>query len=336
MKILFATPGHLKTVPMDRFCVDALLALGHDVLRFDNRPSLSDKLSEKAGRFLGNPRAEEYAATNGKLRRFIEAEQPDLFLALFGFDISAETLRYLRAAGIPSACWWINDPFQFERSLKKAVHYDFVFSNSAGSVQAYRNAGVTNAFFLPTACDPAVHRPVAPKPEYASDVCFAGDWSPIREEFLGHLAKEFDVKIFGPWKKKLSSGSPLIKSHLQDGFFKPDEMACMFCSAKVVFNIHTWYGKFDHGVNPRLFEAAGCGAFQVVDWKQEIPRLFDCRKEVACYQTLEDLFDITRKALKGDAARNDAAAAAHATAYREHTYRHRMEKLLTLVEEARK
>ena len=330
MKILFASPGHLKTVPMGKFCADALSALGHEVFVFDYRATWPDKIRDRMARIGSRSGAEEKHATNARLRKAIDQFEPDLFLTLFGFDVSVESLAYLRRKEIPSVCWWINDPFQFQRSLKKAVAYDYLFSNSAGCVDQYRAAGVAGAYFLPTACDPSAHRPVPPRQEYACDVCFAGDWSPLREQIMTRMIEHFDVKIFGPWKKKLPPQSPL-HAHLIDGFFSPDEMACMFSSAKVVLNIHTWCGNYDHGVNPRLFEAAGCGAFQVVDWKREIPELFDCDKEVKCYRTPEELIALVRQALADDAARLSAAQAAHARAYREHTYRHRMESLLQIV-----
>jgi len=331
MKILFATPGHLKTVPMGKFCVDALHAMGHELLVFDYRATTIDKLRDKVAGLSSAPK-EEKSTTNKRLRKAIDRYQPDLFLALFGFDISIESLDYLRSKNIPNACWWINDPFQLPRSLKKAAHYDYLFSNSAGCLDEYLKSGTKHAFFLPTACDPSIHRPVPPRREYECEVCFAGDWSPLRERIIEKLVDHFDVKIFGPWGKKIAADSRLHK-YLKDGFFTPDEMASMFCSAKVVLNIHTWYGNFDHGVNPRLFEAAGCGAFQVVDWKQEIPLLFDCEAEVGCYRNEGELLTVIHRAIADDALRRRVAHAAQLRAHREHTYRNRMESLLDFIAE---
>lgn len=331
MKILFATPGHLKTVPMGKFCADALKELGHEILVFDYRATVADKLIGGVAGSLSSGH-EEKRGTNMRLRRAIDRFEPDLFLTLFGFDISIDSLDYLREQGVPSACWWINDPFQLPRSLKKAAHYDYMFSNSAGCLDQYLEAGARHAFFLPTACDPGTHRPVAARPEYECEVCFAGDWSPLRERIVEKLVDHFDVRIFGPWGKKIAPESRLHQ-RLKDGFFTPDQMASMFCSAKVVLNIHTWYGNFDHGLNPRLFEAAGCGAFQAVDWKQEIPSLFDCETEVRCYRDEDELLGIIQQAISDDVFRKNVAHAAHLRAHRDHTYRNRMESLLKHIAE---
>lgn len=333
MKILFALPGHLKTAPMGQFCVEALTELGHTVIPFDFSTSLRDKLLDRLTAFTKPDKREAKPRTGERLRNLIDGTQPDLFIALFGFDISEQALAYLKQKQIPCACWWINDPFQFERSLRQAPHYDFMFSNSAGSVEQYQAAGIKHAYFLPTACHPELHRPVPAKAKYQCDVCFAGDWSPLREKVLSGLAGQFDVKIFGPWGKKLAADSKLHRN-LTDGFFTPDEMAQMFGSAKVVLNIHTWYGTHDHGVNPRLFEAAGGGAFQVVDWKQEIPTLFDCDTEMKCYRTLDEIAPLITQALASAETRQAMAKAAHHRAYGEHTYRHRMQQLLETVAKA--
>ncbi|HKQ30063.1 MAG TPA: glycosyltransferase [Burkholderiales bacterium] len=328
MKVLLAIPGHLKTVPMGRFTAEALQELGHDVVLFDYHAGALDKIVDRVKRS-----DEEKASVNRRLRRVLESVCPDLFVTLFGFDISVESLAHMRRLGIPTACWWINDPFQYERSVKKAPHYDFVFSNSEVSAAQYRTLGVANAYFLPTACVPAVHRSVPLQERYRCDVCFAGDWSPLREQLMERLVGRFDLKIFGPWGSKMKPDSQL-RAHLVDGFFSPADMAAMFSSARVVVNIHTWFGKFDHGLNPRLFEAAGCASFQVVDWKQEIPKLFDCPSEMACYRSLDEVPELIAGALSAPDATRATAAATQRRAYRDHTYKNRMQTLIDLVGKA--
>ncbi len=326
MKILLAIPGHLETVPMGRFSAAALRELGHEVVVFDYAPGTLDKLR---GRLL-EPSGEARASVNRRLRREIEGARPDLFVTLFGFDVSPESLEFMRSRKLASVCWWINDPFQFTRCLEKARCYDFVFSNSSVSPLAYRRAGVRNAHFLPTACAPAVHRTVPPSEAYRCEVCFAGDWSPLRERVMEGLAARFEVRVFGPWSKKLKPGSAL-RAKLVNGFFSPEEMAAMFASAQVVLNVHTWFGEFDHGINPRLFEAAGCGSFQLVDWKQEIPQLFDVPAEMACYRDLGEIPEHVAAALADPALSRETGAAAQRRAYRDHTYRARMATLLETV-----
>lgn len=323
MKILLSAPLHLKTVPMGRYCAEVLRQMGHEVRVVNSLGGwadiAADKLFSKRKRFAN-------AYTRGEIERFA----PELFLAVFGFDVDRQTLDFLRAKKIVCACWWLNDPFQLQRSLGNAAHYDFYFTNAIGSVEDYRAAGVKNAFFLPTACMPQVHARVPAADKYRCDVCFAGDWSPLREQLMLSLYKDCDLKIFGPWRKKLPKDSPLHK-HLTNGFFTPAEQTRMFASAKIIINLHTWYGKWDHGTNPRLYEAASSGAFQLVDIKREIPELFDIETQIATYRTVDEVPALVKKYLADGALRQKMAVEAQKRAHAQHTYRHRMEELLARV-----
>ena len=327
MNILLVIPGKLRTVPMGVFSARALEELGHRVAVFDDSLQPLDKLARGLARGLGL-RLEERPFVNRRLRALLREFRPDLFLSVFGFGVSPRTLAAVRAAGVPSACWWINDPFQFERSLQRAPHYDWVFSNSAVCAQWYRERGVAASAFLPTACEPSVHRPVPPVAADACELCFAGDWSPLREQVVTALARRFEVRVFGPWGRKLAPDSPL-RPLLRDGFFTPDDMAAMFSSAQVVLNLHSWCGRFDHGVNPRLFEAAACGAFQVVDDKREIASLFTPGAELAAVPGPDDFAQAVIDALADPAGRARAGRAALRRALAEHTYRHRMASLIS-------
>jgi spore maturation protein CgeB len=330
MRILLAIPGHLKTVPMGRFSAEALRELGHEVTLFDFHPRPLEKFHNGLAKKIALFGNEEKHLLNRRFRRAFAEAKPDLFIALYGFHLSAESLAHVRARGVPSACWWLNDPFQFDRSRRQAARYDFIFSNCATSAEKYLAAGIKNAFHLPTACAPEVHRKMPAEEKFRCDVCFAGDHSPLRAEVMTKLAAEFDVKIFGPWAKHLPPDSPLRKN-LVDGFFMPEEMARMFAGAKIVLNLHTWHGKFPHGTNPRLFEAAGCSAFQLVDFKTDIPALFDVKNEVRCFEMIDELPAAVCAALADDSAREQMAAAAQSRAYHEHTYVHRMTRLLNVV-----
>jgi spore maturation protein CgeB len=80
-------------------------------------------------------------------------------------------------------------------------------------------------------------------------------------------------------------------------------------------------------VNPRTFELAACGAFQLVDHRALLPDLFT-GDEVASFKTFDHLPDLIRRWLRDSDARAAAAAAARRRVLDEHTYVHRMKELL--------
>jgi spore maturation protein CgeB len=336
MKVLLAAPGHLPTAPMGRYCMAALRRLGHDALLFDLRPRWLDRV---VGLRRGLDRGGWIQSANRRLCRVAARERPELFLALFGFDVAESTLSSLRKMGIATACWWLNDPFQLGRSLRQAGWYDGYFTNARGCLEEYRAAGFPHVRFLPLAVDRTVHCPQTLSPEersrYESDICFAGDWGPPREEWIARLMQTHRVRVWGPWGKKLARDSR-IRTVLTDGCFTPEEMVKAFAGAKLVLNLHGWIGKWPYGVNPRLFEAAGVGACQLVDRKEEIPSLFQVPEEVVCFDSFEECARLMGALLADSDARQAIGRRARARAHREHTYEHRLTELLeTTIRRAR-
>ena len=325
MDILLAVPGNLRTVPMSRFVPEAFRALGHRVSVADYSPGLAEKLGARLFRRSG---AEAVAS---RLLAAVEAARPQLFVTLYGVNVAPRVLEALRARGIATANWWLNDPFQFERATRILPAYDFAFTNARDSVAAYAARGIRNVHFLPTACEPSVHRPL-PAGATVCDVTFAGDWSEMRERVIGSLAAQgIDIRIYGPWRRKLARTSPL-KARLEHGFFTPERMAEIFAAGRATLNIHTWRGRFDFGLNPRVFEAAACGVPQLVDWKRELDDLFDARERAAMlvYRTDEELVALSRSVpARAAELREQALAASHSIRER-HSYVARARELLTI------
>ena len=327
MRILVAVPGHLRTVPMSRYVPDAATALGHEVSVVDYSLTLAEKLGF---RFLRNRPAQE--AVEPRLLRAIEATRPELFLTLYGADISHRVLAELRRRAVPTANWWLNDPFEFDRSLKILPFYDFSFTNARHSLEAYRALGLNNVRFLPMACEPSVHRPLQGG-ALICDLSFAGDWSAMREQLVGAVLRAgLDLRVFGPWKRKLAEDSP-VRARLEHGFFSPQRMAEIFAACKATLNIHTWRGRFDHGLNPRVFEAAACGVPQLVDHKKELDEMFDPaqRAGMLIYRDEGELLRLARKATDEAVELRSRALEASASFRRDHSYRARLAELLRVV-----
>jgi len=325
MKILVAVPGRLQTVRMNRFVPDALAALGHEVSVVDYSPTFIEKLRRK----LGAREAAEVVAP--RLLAAIEARAPDLFLTLYGVNVGDRVLAHLRQRRVTTANWWLNDPFQWERATRILGRYDHAFTNARYSVDAYAAAGMRHVHFLPSACDPSVHRPLERAAQ--CDLSFAGDWSANREQIVDALvAAGVDVRVYGPWRRKLKPGSAL-RTRLEHGFFTPERMVEIFAGSRATLNIHTWRGRFDYGLNPRVFEAGACGTPQLVDWKRELDELFGPgeRAGLLIYRTDDELLELARTLPARAGELKAAALAAAPTFQRHHSYRARMVALLRVV-----
>jgi spore maturation protein CgeB len=86
-----------------------------------------------------------------------------------------------------------------------------------------------------------------------------------------------------------------------------------------------------NGVNTRAFELAATGACQLADFKDDLTTLFKPGEEVVVYRDLPEL----RRLLDHHVARPDEARAIGANARRralaDHTLRHRVEEMLTVI-----
>lgn len=317
-------PGHLKTVPMSDYTYRTLTSMGHEVsLHNFGRDNAMEALLKRVSPcgFASHK--------NEEMMRLIRAFRPDVFLTIFGFGHERAVIERIGSLRIPTICWWLNDPFQLERSLINASAYDFYFTNAKRSVDAYREAGLKHVYHLPVGCYPKTHMRL-PDLVCKYDVCFAGDWNPIRERVLLEIAKDARLAIYGPWKKKLNATSVLYPLVVKDGFFSPTEMVRFFNESKIVLNIHSWFGRWDYGTNPRVFEANGCGAFQLCDWKEEIPELYKAEQEIALYHTTDELKGKLLYFLKKDDERTEIASRGYVRTHSEHTYRLRLEQLFAL------
>ncbi len=323
-KILLSIPGHLKTVPMNRFTYEALLQMGHDVEVFDFGASnvlsqIHKSISKKSF----------FETMNRSLLKKIESFKPDILLSIFGFDHDENTLKNIAKQGVKTACWWLNDPFQIERSMRQVGNYTHYFTNAKGSVDEYKKRGYENVFYMPVGCFPDVHKRIDGV-EKIYDITFAGDHGHVREEVIGALIEEFTVSIFGPWKK-LPKNSPINKHIVSRKFFTPEEMVRIFNQSKIVLNIHSWFGKSNFGINPRVIEANGCGAFQICDFKEDIADLYEDKKEIVLYKNIEELKEQLTYYLSHESQRESIANAAYEKSIKSHLYTQRLESMLQTI-----
>ena len=324
MKILLSIPGHLKTVPMSKYIFQTLGEMGCEVTVFNYGvhgayPKLLKAFSKNS--FLNY--------SDKKLIQIVSRVKPDLFITVFGFDHRKEVIDQIKWKGIKTICWWLNDPFQIKRSIAQAGFYDYYFTNSKGSIKSYHDANIKKIFYLPVGSFPKVHRKLNIS-NFEYEISFAGDWSSLREKMLLDLSKDFNISIFGPWKKKLNKNSPLSKNVIEDGAFTPEEMVKIFNSSKIVLNIHTWFGQWNYGINPRVFEANGCGAFQISDYKEEIPEMYEPEKEIVLYASISELKDKLSYFLQHSEKASEIAEQGFLKTIKHHTYKQRLKKMFSV------
>jgi spore maturation protein CgeB len=265
-------------------------------------------------------------------------ERPvEIVICLAQAPLSPRALTELRERGIITAMWFVEDYRRFKTWKELARYFDYMFLIQDGeALREVEQAGAGKAVYLPVACDPIIHRPIEVSAEdrerYGSDLSFLGAGYNNRRQMFANLVS-YDFKI---WGNEWPSCVPFTTLVQEKGRrIEPEEYVKIFNSSKINLNLHSSMerdGVEPNGdfINPRTFELASCGAFQLVDNRTLLPPLFDDSELV----TFSDRHDLIQKIDYYLAHPQERAAYAHAGRRRvlaEHTYEHRVKTMLDYI-----
>jgi 2-polyprenyl-3-methyl-5-hydroxy-6-metoxy-1,4-benzoquinol methylase len=231
-----------------------------------------------------------------------------------GFDLYLQIddgLEYRHPPGLRPCAWWaIDTHLDFDRCLAKARDFDVVFAAQRDGADRLRQHGIPTATWLPLACDPVRHGQQRCEKKY--DLSFVGHIFPgPRAELLELLQKKFPKMFIGQC------------------YF--EEMAKTYSASRIVFN-----RSIRNDINMRVFEALASGSLLLTNDLAENGQvvLFQDGVHLATYRDPEELLDKARFYLQRAESRERIAAAGRNEVLARHTYRHRMEQILAVVEKA--
>jgi spore maturation protein CgeB len=342
LKVLVVSPLYGGSWPIAGYAARALAELGHeahllDLAGFHDGFRGLERFGARKRR-RGELEAQYVEMMASGVAAAVEAAEPDIVLALAQAPLTASVLDDIGARGVLRVLWFVED-FRVMPYWREVVpHYDYVCTIQEDECLAAMTAETdARVAYLPCGFDPEIHRPLVLDPEersrYGSDVSFvgAGYWN-RRLAFRRFL--DADFKIWGSdW-----GGAGELAHVLQRGGarIQTEEGVRIFNASRVNLNLHssTYHDGVDPRgdfVNPRTFELAGCGAFQVVDARRLLPPLFGAGTELAVAHSVGEMRELTDFYLAHPDERADMAVRARIRALAEHTYAHRMESLLGMV-----
>jgi spore maturation protein CgeB len=268
------------------------------------------------------------------LIRTVERFSPTLILVIMGNQVSPKTIARLRRhTRAPIVCWCQDQMTTLGRQYLLGAEYDAVFVKDRYLQDLFSRMISSSTFhYLPEACNPQVHRPVALSSEerqrYACDVMIAGTLYYYRQEIL-QLLGEFELRVWGrtpDWLVYRLPGSHMGRELVCD------EKAQAARAARVALNtLH--YAEVD-GLNCRAFELAGCGAFQLCTHKPVLTEHFRPGAEIETFASTAELIEKIRYYLRNPQQAATIAQQGQERAHREHTYAHRLRELFSVVEKS--
>lgn len=322
---------------------ETLAIMGHSVRRFE--PGFrSGRIGGRFGHRLDQVRGVIHSATDSlpavraqrmrALWQVAEHGQLDLVIVCHDFLWPGEVERLKRLTGAHVVMWFPDHFVNFGKAFFMNAAYDALFFKDPYIVHAMKDVLRSRVYYLPECFNPARHwlpdDQLGSDPQYRCDITTAGNQHSWRVAFFKHLG-DYDVKLWGnPAPLWMEDAGVVAKMHQGRGVYNHDKVRAFRGARIVLNNLH--FGEV-WGVNARTFEAAGAGAFQMVDARPGIAQLFDEGRELI---TFGDMADLKRKMdywLPREDERREVAAAGCRRAHRDHTYALRLELMLQTMQE---
>jgi spore maturation protein CgeB len=276
------------------------------------------------------------------LKTDLESFKPEIALSLIG-NFPTDSILWLKQQGIKTAVWLTEDPYFMDRTLPLIKHYDYMFTIDTAALEVYREKGHKQVYHLPLATNPEVFRPRQVEETFKSDICLVGYPYPDRVNFVKLLLRytPYKIRIVGDWGNLLRKYKRYPNLSMKKGWVSPDLVANYYNGAKIVLNTHRPYnekhnqnqsGIVGKSINNRTFDVAACAAFQIIEYKEGLSDHFEEEKEIVSFRSFEELVKKIHYYIQLDAIRNDIAIKARARVLKEHTFEHRLEKMVSIFE----
>ncbi|WP_084146542.1 CgeB family protein [Paenibacillus wynnii] len=274
-------------------------------------------------------------------------ERPGAVLVMNGLHVFPENhldqITEIRNLGIPTAIWFVDDPYFTEDTSVICRFYDHVFTHELGCVDFYRSLGVASVHYLPLCVNTKMFYPRRTGPKYQYDIVFIGNAFFNRTELFDRLAPYLSRKktlIAGGFWERLTTYDKL-SPFISHGFIPPEETANYYSGAKLVINIHRpWEAGQDNrntfqlpsrSINPRTYEINACGTMQLTDIRDDLGNFYRPGYDLDTFGSAEELQAKMEHYLTHEKERRQFALRGLHTTLRRHTFTSRMPQLLDVI-----
>lgn len=272
--------------------------------------------------------------------------RPDLVLVMNGLhglpEDHEEQLRQVRAFGIRTAVWFVDDPYFTEKTAKNCLYYDVVFTHEMSCVPFYQSMQAKQVHYMPLGVGPSVFHPRKVNPEYKYDICFIGSAFWNRVALFDQLAPFLEGKkvliVGGSWERM--QRQDILGPFIRPGWMDIEETANYYNGAKIVLNIHrpaesgldneNLHQIPAQSINPRTYEISACGTLQMTDIRDDLFRYYQPGHDIETFATPEELQAKLAYYLEHETERLRLAWEGMRTTLQKHTFAHRIPQLLQL------
>lgn len=211
--------------------------------------------------------------------------------------------------------------------------YDIIISSFPHYVSLFRKYGLTS-YYQPLAFDARVIESVQTRPYSSRPIAcsFVGGISGMHGkayELLEYLAGTTPVEFWGYGAATLPETSPVRPRHRGEAWGK--DMFALMASSKITVNRHIDVAE-NFANNMRLYEATGCGAMMITDYKDNLNDLFEIGREVVAYRSPEECAALINYYIAHPEEAERIARAGQERTLRDHSYTKRMRHTAEVLE----
>jgi len=313
MKILFL--GNSEPFACASFYADSAEQLGHTVVRyhppFFRTQTLWDSCLLKLTK---TPSPKKIAEGGAAIIKLIKEHSVDCVLNISENFISQETLQAIRDLPDRPPLIYHSHDNNFAKGILKPTHffdsirlYDLVFTTKSQNIQRYQMLDQPHSYFIPSAFEPRVHRPISKSesriPSASFPLSFIGTYDFSRDQYVNALDWE-QLFIWGDRWKKFSDFKRHRNHIVPHAIYHPD-FSDVISRSEIALGLLREEAADRH--TQRTFEIPACGTLQIAPRNDEILSFFDEDLEIVCFDNPEELRDKARYYLKNEALRKKIA-----------------------------
>lgn len=272
--------------------VHALQEAGVDVKFYalDHRITLAHKWLNTLWKAKGKDPDERPSWSDSLYRAGIEALEMalrfnvDWVIVVSAMYLHPDVLIMMRRAGVRTAVLFTESPYDDPQQGRVAQLVDVCWTNERASVDYLRYFN-PQIFYLRHAFDASRHTPIAEidADTPSHDVVFVGSGFEERIDLLDAVDWEgIDFGLYGVWT--LLPSRHRLRKYLRGGVIDNEKAAALYRQSKIGLNLHRTSHEFARGashvqhaesMNPRAYELAACGVFQISDYRPEVTETFE-------------------------------------------------------------
>lgn len=330
MRILVVGAVEGGSVQVGTAIYSAFKAMGEDVQFLDFSDFKDDfvRVVKSQNRDLS---AQFLMKCNVRLMKKVLDFGPDAILGIAQSPmVNAKVLIQLRKTGIILCFWFVEDYRVFDYWKTYAHFFNHYFTIQKEPFwRRLRELGCRNFHYLPMAFDTDLSGESCPiNPDI--NVSFVGAPYPNRIHFFDRIDR-CDFQIYGDRWSRHGNGAVVIG----DRWVSEAEARSIYQRSIININLHSSQNPVSFGegdfVNPRTFELAGLGVFQLTDVRELMPLHFELNEEIPALRSWEEMKRAIDYFLGHDNQRRSFIKKAQRRVFKEHTYRHRAQEILEII-----